>query len=151
MSTWQPDLAPLIDRIPRLYFLLRAVGEALHADLAVTPSMRGLMRSLEAGPRTVPDLARERPVSRQHAQQVANALFAEGLAEPLANPAHRRSPRLALTDEGRRRLRVMDERESALMAQIAPGVSPVELAAALQLFDLLERELALRAADAQAA
>ena len=71
MATWQPDLAPLISRIPRLFFLLKALGDDLHADLGVTTSMRGVMTSLATlGPRTVPDLARERPVSRRAYPQV---------------------------------------------------------------------------------
>src|SRR5580693_2811317 len=100
MPTWQPDLAPLINRIPRLYFLLKAVGDAVHADLEVTTSMRSLMTSLAGAPRTAPDLARERPVSRQHIQTVVNELTAAGLAEALPNPSHRRSPLICLTDEG---------------------------------------------------
>lgn len=152
MPTWQPDLAPLVARIPRLYFLLKALGDELHADLGVTTAMRGLMASLAAsGPRTVPDLARERPVSRQHVQTVANALLAAGLAETRPNPAHRRSPFIALTEEGRRRFRLIGEREASLLAQTAPSVSPVELAAAMRLFDLLEHDLAQRVAETELA
>lgn len=147
IPTWQPDLAPLLNRIPRLYFLLRAVGDALHADLGVTTAMRGVLASLAAaGPRTVPDLARERPVSRQHIQTVVNELMAAGLAEPLPNPSHRRSPLIALTDDGVRRFRLIQEREKQLMARTAPSVSPVELAATMRLFDLLEHDLAARVA-----
>jgi DNA-binding MarR family transcriptional regulator len=143
MPTWQPDLAPLVGRIPRLYFLLRAVGDAMQADLAVTTSMRGVMASLAtAGPRTVPDLARERPASRQHIQTLVNALLEQGLVAPQANPSHRRSPLIALTDEGRRRFRLIREREVALLARIAPGVSQADIAATMRLFDALEHGLA---------
>jgi|SRR5580658_8453017 DNA-binding MarR family transcriptional regulator len=151
MPTWQPDLAPLINRIPRLFFLLKALGDDLHADLAVTTAMRGVMTSLAAlGRRTVPDLARERPVSRQHIQVVVNALMAEGLAKTARNPIHRRSPLIDLTDEGRRRLRLINEREAALLAKTAPAVSQADLAATMRLFDLLERDLAARIGDPQA-
>src|SRR5579871_4207071 len=108
MATWQPDLAPLVSRIPRLYFLLRAFGEALHADLGVTTAMRGVMTSLAGvGPRTVPELARERPVSRQHIQAVVNELMTAGLVQATANPAHRRSQLIGLTDQGQRVLRLV--------------------------------------------
>jgi DNA-binding MarR family transcriptional regulator len=147
VPTWQPDIAPFVNRIPRLYFLLRAAGDALHADLGITAGMRGVMTSLAAGPRTVPDLARERLVSRQHIQTLVNALLAGGLASMRPNPQHRRSPLVGLTDEGRRRLKEMQEREAALLARTAPSVSPVELAAAMRLFDLLERDLAARAVE----
>ena len=93
MPTWQPDLAPLVNRIPRLYFLLRAVGDALHADLGVTTAMRGVMISLATlGPKTVPELARARPVSRQHIQTVVNALAAAG-TRGNRSPTHRTAVR----------------------------------------------------------
>ena len=148
MSTWQPDIAPFVNRIPRLYFLLRAVGDALHADLGISTGMRGVMVSLAGGePRTVPELARERPVSRQHIQALVNELLAAGLVATTPNPQHRRSPLFGLTDEGRRRLKALQDREAKLFARTAPAVSPVELAAAMRLFDLLERDLAARVVE----
>jgi DNA-binding MarR family transcriptional regulator len=148
MPTWQPDLAPLVNRLPRLNFLLRAVGEALHADLGITTGTRDVMTSLASGaPRTVPDLARERPVSRQHIRTLVNELLAEGLVEMLPNPSHRRSRLIGLTDEGRRRLRVLREREAELLARTAPAVSQADIAGATRIFDLLERDLAGRLAQ----
>jgi DNA-binding MarR family transcriptional regulator len=145
MPTWQPDLAPLVTRIPRLHYLLKALGDGLHTELGVTSAMRGVMVSLAAGePRAVPELARERPVSRQHMQLVVNQLLAAGLAEALPNPAHRRSPRVGLTDHGRRRLKLLRDRETELLSRTAPAVSHLELAAAARLFDLLERDLQSR-------
>src|SRR5580698_6179552 len=92
MPTWQPNLAPLLGRIPRLYSLLKALGEGIHAQVGVTPSMRSILAALSFGePRTAPDLARERAVSRQHVQSVINELLSAGLIQRLANPAHRLS------------------------------------------------------------
>ncbi len=148
MPTWQPDLAPLVDRIPRIFLLLKALGDDLHADLGVTASMRGVMTSLAAaGPRTVPDLARERQVSRQHVQLLVNDLRAAGLVETRPNPSHRRSPLIALTEDGRRHLRLMQAREADILARTAPAVSQADLAAATRLLDLLERDLARRVAE----
>jgi DNA-binding MarR family transcriptional regulator len=110
--------------------------------------MRGVMASLAAaGPRTVPELARERAVSRQHIQTLVNELAAASLAEARPNPSHRRSPLIALTGEGQRRLRLAQARKAKLLAGLAPSVSPVELAAAMRLFDRLEREFAARLAE----
>jgi DNA-binding MarR family transcriptional regulator len=95
----------------------------------------------------VPDLARERPVSRQHIQTQVNELLAAGLVAASPNPQHRRSPRIGLTEEGRRRLREMRAREAELLSRTAPQVSPGDLAAASRLFDLLERELAARVVE----
>ena len=147
MPTWQPDLAPFVGRIPRLYSLIKALGEEMHADVGVTAGMRALMSSLAAaGGRTVPDLARERRVSRQHIQSVINELLGAGLVAATRNPSHRRSPLLALTDEGLQRLRTVEAREAEYLTRIAPAVSHLELAAASRLFDHLERDLAAQLA-----
>src|ERR1700722_17576728 len=125
MQTWQPDLAPLVERLPRLYFLLRAAGDALNADLGVTTAMRGVMVSLAAlGPKTVPELARARPVSRQHIQSVVNELAAVELVVMKPNPSHRRSPLIEVTEAARQRLRLIQAREAKLLARTAPAVSP---------------------------
>jgi len=151
MPTWQPDLAPLMSRIPRLYFLVRALDDQLAGDLGVTAAMRGVMGAIAAAePRSVPDLARERPVSRQHMQSLVNELLAAGLAETHRNPSHRRSPLIALTEEGRRRLKLIQTREAGTLAKTAPAVSHAELAAATRLFDLLERDLKRQLQDAAA-
>ena len=150
MATWQPNLDPLISGIPRLSSLLRSIGDAINADLGVTAAMRGVMASLAAaGPRTVPDLARERTVSRQHIQAVVNELIAAGLSRAVANPAHRRSVLIELTDKGRQAYAQVRSREVEVMARTAPAVSAADLAAAMRLFDVLEHELAARAAEAR--
>ena len=142
MATWQPDLAPLAKRIARIHQLLKSAADARSADLGVTPGMRGLMASLaDGGARTVPDLARERSFSRQHVQTLANELLAAGLAVARSNPAHRRSPLIALTAEGARRLRLLQDRETQLLARTAPAVSQADIAAAMRLFDALEHDL----------
>jgi DNA-binding MarR family transcriptional regulator len=131
-----------VGRIPRLYSLLKAVGDKMDAEIGVTAGMRAVMSSLAAaGGRTVPQLARERGVSRQHLQSVINELLDAGLVASERNPSHRRSPLLALSEEGRRRLKAIGEREAQYLARIAPAVSHLELAAASRLFDHLERDL----------
>jgi DNA-binding MarR family transcriptional regulator len=143
MPTWQPDLAPFVGRIPRLYSLLKALADEMHADIGVTGAMRAVLSALAAEEgRTVPELARERAVSRQHIQSVTNELFAAGLVEATRNPSHRRSARFVLTEEGRRRLRTIGEREAQYLSRLAPAISHLELAAATRLFDHLEHDLA---------
>lgn len=114
--------------------------------------MHAVMSSLAVGRgRAVPDLARERSVSRQHIQSVVNELLEAGLVVPVRNPSHRRSPLLELTDEGLRRLRIVEAREAEYLTRIAPAVSHLELAAAARLFDHLERDLAAQMKDRTAA
>jgi DNA-binding MarR family transcriptional regulator len=148
MPTWQPDLTPVTGRVSRLHYLIKAVNDRLHADLGVSAAMRDLLVALAtSGPRTVPQIALDRGVSRQHIQGIVNELLLAGLAAAQRNPAHRRSSLIALTDEGRARVRQLRERETELLAQTAPAVSQADLAAATRLFDLLERDFSRRVVE----
>ena len=49
---------------------------------------------------TVPEIARMRPVARQHIQKLANEMAADGLIEFVDNPAHKRSKLVSLTAKG---------------------------------------------------
>src|SRR5215203_1468558 len=92
---------------------LRAAAEALqHDPEGLTAGHRGVLESLTRdGPRTVPALARARPVSRQHIQVLVNRLLELGLVETRQNPAHERSSLVALTPAGARRFEAMHRRE----------------------------------------
>ena len=62
----------------------------------------GVLHSLvEGGPQTVPELARSRPVARQHIQMLANALRKRGFIRFVTNPLHKRSRLATITAEGR--------------------------------------------------
>lgn len=81
---------------------LRALGQELGAMTEGGRGAWGVLHSLATeGPQTVPQLARARPVSRQHIQKIANELMAAGFIESVPNPAHRRSRLLAITANGR--------------------------------------------------
>lgn len=72
----------------RLFFRLQAMGREIGAVTAGNAGNWGLLQSLMAnGPTTVPELARMRPVSRQHIQTMANEMAEEGLIEFRENPA----------------------------------------------------------------
>ncbi len=72
---------------------------------------------------TVPELARRYNVSRQHIQVTVNLLLESGLVEQRANPAHKRSQRIAPTAAGRRlfdQIRRKDRRAiEALFADVS--------------------------------
>jgi DNA-binding MarR family transcriptional regulator len=110
-------LMRLFDEIPALFQRLRAVAGDVHGRDVPSAGLRGVLRSLDRlGPQTVPQLARARPVSRQHIQVLVNALLEDGLVATEENPAHRKSPLLGLTAKGKRQLRPMHEREMELLA-----------------------------------
>lgn len=83
------------------FFLLRAAGKRIGAVTAADGGYWGMLRSLKVeGPQTVPQIARSRPVSRQHIQKLANEMISEGVIELVDNPIHRRSKLLRLTGKG---------------------------------------------------
>lgn len=110
---------------------LKALGDDLHDDLDVTAAMRAVMETLsDAGPMTVPQIAKLKGVTRQHIQLLADALVEAGFASVKENPAHRRSSLIALTDKGRRTFAKMRAREAPLIEDLG------------SMFDLQELERA---------
>ena len=94
------------EQVVSLFHRLRLATEQLHGGNELTAGRRGVMLSLlNGGPRTVPQLARARPVSRQHIRTIVTPMVKEGLLELVHNPNHKRSPLVQLTDEAAKALR----------------------------------------------
>lgn len=124
-------LDALIGETTALFHRLKAVAEEVHRQGGVSAGRRGLLRSLaREGPRTVPQLARARPVSRQLVQSLVNGLLDDGYVESLPNPAHRRSHLLRLTTAGERFVTDMERRERELLSGLRMDVGRAELEAA---------------------
>lgn len=124
-------LLALFDETARLFHRLRVLARRVHGQGEASAGRRGVLRSLrDGGPQTVPEMARARPVSRQHIQALVDRLRADGLVALHANPAHRRSHRVALAAKGRRLLEAMEARERRLLAGLGLEVSAGALAEA---------------------
>ncbi len=104
-------LLDLFDETVALFHRLRATAANTHGQGELSASRRGVLRSLARGPSTVPELARQRPVSRQHIQVIIDSLAEDGLVESRPNPAHQRSSLIAITPKGETLLRTMESRE----------------------------------------
>jgi len=112
-------LGRLFEATTALFHRLRAAAAQVHGQGELTAGRRGVLRDLERlGPQTVPQMARRRPVSRQHIQTLVNALIADGLTEAVENPAHRRSRLVRLTASGRALVEAMRRREARILAAI---------------------------------
>jgi DNA-binding MarR family transcriptional regulator len=111
--------------VRQLFHQLRAVAEtATPASDGFTASHRAVLESLASqGPQTVPALARARPVARQHIQVLVNDLAELGLVDTRPNPAHRRSPLVALTAAGARRFDAIRAAESAVLKSMRLSLS----------------------------
>jgi len=121
-------LYPLTLYVRRLFHRLGHDVTALHSESGITAGMRAVLESVIAkGPQTVPEMARVRPVSRQHIQGLVNALLAEGLVETADNPAHRRSHLVCATDAGRAAYDRLGAREAAAFRKLPMGIAAAEL------------------------
>jgi DNA-binding MarR family transcriptional regulator len=124
------QMVALLDEVRLLFHVAAQAAERLHGE-PVTAGGRAVLELLhQAGPAPVPAMARRRNVSRQHIQLLVNALHSQGLVVAQDNPAHRRSPVIALTAKGRATIRRMLEREQKLLARLDLRVSAHQLEAA---------------------
>ncbi len=106
--------AALIRTVRRAFRLFARSIERLHADLDVTAAMRVVLEMLEEdGAMTVPQMARQKGLTRQHFQTKVDALLQRGLVASQPNPAHARSVLIELTPEGRAVSAEMRRREQA--------------------------------------
>lgn len=114
-------LESLINEIRLSYQSLVQVGDELHAGLNLSMGMRAVLEYLDRhGDTTVPDMARERRVTRQRIQTLVNALLERGMVTTRDNPASRRSPLISLTDDGAETIHAMRRREGEALAVDMP-------------------------------
>ena len=127
----QDSLIALIDAVRLAFNQMRASADAAHADLGITAAMRAVLERLaRGGPQTVPDMARARNVSRQHIQKIVDGLGEVGLIDLNANPAHKRSPLIVLSADGRKQFKIIEKREAAILASIGKDLEGHNLTAA---------------------
>jgi len=142
MTGEEAAVLALIREVRTAFNRMKALAGRMHADLGVTPSMRAVLEAfVDRPPRTVPDVAREKGVSRQHVQSVVNLLIARGLLVPEANPGHRRSPLLRPTERGARLFARIRAREAEPLARLAASLPAPDLAAATRLLRRMNDEL----------
>jgi DNA-binding MarR family transcriptional regulator len=119
---------PLSRAVRALFHKIGAAASLLHAASEVTVGMRAVLESvIEGGPRTVPELARARPVSRQHIQTLVNELLAAGYVEYRDNPAHRRSKLVAPTRAGEAAFAALRAREAAALTRLSLDLDAREM------------------------
>lgn len=134
----------LFAEIVALFHRLRVVADQVHGQGELTAGRRGILFELDRfGPRTVPQMARARPVARQHIQSLVDKLIADGLVELDENPAHKRSSLVRLSGCGKALVDVMNRREADFLARLPIDVAPGPLKVATEILrairEVLER------------
>jgi DNA-binding MarR family transcriptional regulator len=144
MTSREKQLYAVFRQVRTCFNQLKTLAEHLHQDLGVNPSMRAVMESLAAkGSQTVPDIAKSKGVSRQHIQNLMNALQMDGFVESFDNPAHKRSLLFDLTSKGSAAFKKIQVREQEPLRRLAASVSAEELLRAEVLLADLNRHLAI--------
>jgi DNA-binding MarR family transcriptional regulator len=133
----------VIDETRLLFHRMKLAAEQLHGAEGITAGMRGVLFGLDrSGPQTVPQMARARPVSRQHIQTLVNPLVERHYVELFDNPAHKRSKLVRLTPKGRRLVDRMRKRESKILGALGSGMSEKQLRSAATVARSLRETLA---------
>ena len=122
------SLVALIEAAADLAHRGRAAAEEIHIGEGLLAGQRGILRGLDrSGPQTVPQMARARPVSRQHVQALVNPLAERGYVEFIDNPAHKRSRLVRLTAIGEKLLAAINRREERVLGALRVRVSDRDL------------------------
>ena len=118
------DAETLLNETNLLFQAVKRWTETLHEGRELTAPRRGVLELLLLrGPATVASMARVRGVSRQHIQQQVDVLIDEGFVGRHANPAHKRSSLIGLTDKGRALIGTLRAEELDALLRLQVGVS----------------------------
>lgn len=116
--------------------LMQRIEARIESDLqgtGLTVRMRAVLEALtEHGPQTVPDIAFKLEIQRQYVQLMVNDTTKAGLTEKQTNPRHARSLLITLTRSGREQITRILEKEDAILAELAEGLSADDISTALR-------------------
>ncbi|SHO59105.1 HTH-type transcriptional regulator MhqR [Vibrio quintilis] len=120
----------------RLYQLLRCVSDRQLEQFGINSSHRSLLEYLYHNPsQTVPQIADQKLVSRQHIQTIVNSLSERGLVVFISNPNHKRSSLVRLTRAGEEMFESVQITESALLEKVGLNFPQAGLEHASQTLD----------------
>ncbi|HJP50809.1 MAG: MarR family winged helix-turn-helix transcriptional regulator [Pseudomonadales bacterium] len=127
----------------RLFQRFRFVSDTLLQDTGINTSQRAVLEFLyKQKPRTVPQIAKEKSVSRQHIQIIVNSLTDSGLIKIVENPSHKRSPLIRITRKGEDLFDSVRRQEVFLFRTIGERFSEEELATAGRVLRSIDEYLA---------
>jgi len=146
--TRENDLITLVDRLSRFFFLAQRYGGALHHKHNISSGERALLLELAAmGPRTVPQMADKRGISRQAIQKTVDALSGRGFVRKVVVPEDRRNRLLKLTSKGWDLIGVMKLAEKKEAQRLTDAVSTDKIEALNAFLDQIEAAMRQRAVE----
>jgi DNA-binding MarR family transcriptional regulator len=123
--------------------LFLAAGDSLAGDEGLTAARWQVLGAvaLAGRPLTVPQIGRRMGLTRQSVQASVNRLLTEGLIQADANPDHRRSPLIRLTELGRAKYAALQRRQARWINELAAGLKASELATTARVLQELSKRL----------
>ena len=135
MELNDPHHGPIVDLIAQARRVSRDWSGLSADDSAMTGAERDVLDFLVfEGAATVPQIARNRGVSRQHIQKRADALVEKGLAEFVENPAHKTSRLLEASIKGERAHATASRGEAEVLQQLSGKINPKDIETARAVF-----------------
>ncbi len=128
-------LTELVMRVFRLNGLFLNAAEGIARTSGLTPARWQVLGAVLREPRTVSGIARVMGLTRQSVQRLADALVADGMAEYVSNPAHRRAKLLRPTRAGWDAIEILRPRQYAWTHEVTAEIGADELRTAVAMLD----------------
>ena len=114
-----------------------SVAEELAGPAGLTAARWQVLGAVLTEPLPVSGIARAMGITRQSVQRIADLLVDQGLAEYVANPAHRRAKLLRPTVEGRAAVSRIDPAHAEFAARLAEELGEEQFARTVQVLERL--------------
>ncbi|MDF6020199.1 MarR family winged helix-turn-helix transcriptional regulator [Streptomyces sp. JH34] len=138
MSADDPDLfSRTALAVFRLNGRFLSVAGELASPAGLTAARWQVLGAVLSGPLPVAGIARAMGITRQSVQRIADLLVDQGLAEYVANPAHRRAKLLRPTPEGRAAVGRIDPAHAEFAERLADALGAEEFARTVQVLERL--------------
>jgi DNA-binding MarR family transcriptional regulator len=108
------------------------IAEELARPAGLTAARWQVLGAVLQTPLSVAGIARAMGITRQSVQRIADLLVADGLAEYLPNPAHRRAKLVHPTDAGYAAVRRIDPAHAVVASRLAAHLGRRRFAAILE-------------------
>jgi DNA-binding MarR family transcriptional regulator len=125
----------------RLNGRLLAAGDKLTSGLRLSSARWQVLGEVIAGPLTVAQIARNKGLTRQSVQRIANILAEEGLTEFVPNPNHRRAYLVKITERGHSKYKAAMQLQGEWANRIASSTTLQELKTTVAVIQTLRRRI----------